>query len=111
MTMNSKARSSPNSRYAHLLMDMMDLVAAMPLDLPFVLGVLDVTQPGNAVRFIGLARIIRCFKVIHVLPIVMNFLTSRINMTHSSAELLKFAVMCWMCVHYLACLWAYVGLN
>ena len=88
-----------------------DLVAAMPLDLPFVLGVLDVTQPGNAVRFIGLARIIRCFKVIHVLPIVMNFLTSRINMTHSSAELLKFAVMCWMCVHYLACLWAYVGLN
>ena len=31
MTMNSKARSSPNSRYAQRRMDMMLLVAAMPL--------------------------------------------------------------------------------
>ena len=31
MTMNSKALSSPSSRYAQRRIDMMDLVAAMPL--------------------------------------------------------------------------------
>jgi len=88
-----------------------DVIAACPLDMPFVLGILDMSQPGALVRFVALLRVVRCMKVLHVLPTVIDILTTKLSLTNSSAELFKFAIMLVLLVHYLACFWCFVGLN
>ena len=88
-----------------------DVIAAMPLDLPFILGILDASSSGMAVRLVSLLRLVRCLKVIQVVPIVMNILLTRLAVSNSNAELLKFGIIFVLLTHYLACLWAFVGLN
>ena len=90
---------------------LVDLCALCPLDLPFVLGLLDATQGGLLIRIVILLRLVRCAKIIQVVPIVMHVLTTRLAMTNASTELLKFGVLLVLLVHYLACFWAFVGLN
>ena len=65
----------------------------MPLDLPFILGILDARSSGMAVRLVSLLRLVRCLKVIQVVPIVMNILLTRLAVSNSNAELLKFGII------------------
>ena len=81
---------------------LIDLMAAIPLDLPIALGAIDATKPGFAVRLVSLLRLVRCLKVVQVMPVIVEFLTTRLAMTHSSTELFKFAIILVLLVHYLA---------
>ena len=81
------------------------------LDLPFVMGMLSKDQPGPMVRLVTLMRLVRCLKVVQVMPTVLNVLTTRLAMTNSSTELFKFGILLILLVHYLACFWAFIGLN
>jgi len=88
-----------------------DCFAVIPLDMPFVMGMLDATEPGFTVRLVNMLRLVRCLKILQTAPVVINVMLTRLAMTNSSTELLKFSILIGLTVHYMACFWAFVGLN
>lgn len=50
-------------------------------------------------------------KLAKALSTFMAVLTNKLQLTHAASELVKFGLLIIFLVHYLACAWAFVGLN
>ena len=88
-----------------------DLLSSIPFDLPFALGMADAGDFTRTMRLLNLIKLLRVFKLIETLPLMLAFLTQRRGWSNAGTEILKFGMLLLLMVHYLACLWAYTGLN
>mmetsp|Transcript_32450 Transcript_32450/g.85183 ORF Transcript_32450/g.85183 Transcript_32450/m.85183 type:complete len:695 (+) Transcript_32450:3-2087(+) len=88
-----------------------DVLSSIPFDLPFALGMADAGNFTKTLRMANLVRLLRVVKLISTLPLMLTFMRSRLNWSNAATEILKFGILLLLMIHYLACLWAYTGLN
>ena len=65
----------------------------------------------QTMRLLNLIKLLRVIKLIETLPIMLGFLNSRFGWSHAGTEIFKFGLMMLLMIHYLACAWAFTGLN
>lgn len=94
---------------------LVDVVSTIPYDLPLIF----LAQSGRdvlnefqySIRATSFLKLVRGLKLIPVFRGVIFFLTHRLRVTYAAAEILRLSVFMIFMVHYLACLWTYVGLH
>ena len=90
---------------------LVDILSFLPFDLPFALGLVEETAFATVLQLLGLIKLLRILKLISALPLLLNVLIQRFNWSNAATELLRFGLLLLLLIHYLACLWVYVGFN
>eukprot|EP00325_Prymnesiales_sp_UTEX-LB-985_P008844 CAMPEP_0174710154 /NCGR_PEP_ID=MMETSP1094-20130205/11866_1 /TAXON_ID=156173 /ORGANISM="Chrysochromulina brevifilum, Strain UTEX LB 985" /LENGTH=627 /DNA_ID=CAMNT_0015908917 /DNA_START=79 /DNA_END=1962 /DNA_ORIENTATION=+ len=90
---------------------LIDLISIIPFDLPFAMGVASEEEFTQTIKVLSLLRLLRILKLGRVMPILLNIMTNRLRFTSSATQVIKFGIFLVLLVHYLACVWAFTGLN
>ena len=88
-----------------------DIISTIPYDLAIILLGDARDQLEMTIRFFSVLKVSRGLKLVPVLNSLINYMTHRLRITYSAAEVFRLSIAMLFMVHYLACLWTYVGLR